>query len=55
MDRSQGCMTCPVRGKHLFCNMEESAVEKFSGDVVTERADAPLCEVVMVPPDNVPT
>jgi len=29
MERSQGCLDCPVRGKHLFCNMERSALEKF--------------------------
>jgi CRP/FNR family cyclic AMP-dependent transcriptional regulator len=30
MERNiQGCMNCPVRGKHLFCNMEQNSFEKF--------------------------
>lgn len=29
MERSQGCLDCPARGKHLFCSMEASALEKF--------------------------
>jgi CRP/FNR family cyclic AMP-dependent transcriptional regulator len=29
MERSHGCLDCPARGKHLFCNMEASALEKF--------------------------
>lgn len=29
MERNQGCLDCPMRGKHLFCNMEDAAVEKF--------------------------
>src|ERR1700744_4818955 len=29
MERSQGCMECPNRGKHFFCCMEASALEKF--------------------------
>ncbi|HSY00719.1 MAG TPA: Crp/Fnr family transcriptional regulator [Acidobacteriaceae bacterium] len=29
MERNQGCLDCPVRGKHLFCNMEAAAIEKF--------------------------
>lgn len=29
MERNQGCLDCPVRGKHLFCNMDQTAIEKF--------------------------
>lgn len=29
MERSQGCLECQARGKHLFCNMQPSAIEKF--------------------------
>ncbi|HTV83477.1 MAG TPA: Crp/Fnr family transcriptional regulator [Acidobacteriaceae bacterium] len=29
MERNQGCLDCPARGKHLFCSMETSALEKF--------------------------
>jgi CRP/FNR family transcriptional regulator, cyclic AMP receptor protein len=29
MERSFGCLECPARGKHLFCNMQASALEKF--------------------------
>jgi CRP/FNR family transcriptional regulator, cyclic AMP receptor protein len=29
MERNQGCLDCPARGKHLFCGMEDSALTKF--------------------------
>jgi CRP/FNR family transcriptional regulator, cyclic AMP receptor protein len=29
MERNQGCMDCPVRGQHLFCNMDNGSLEKF--------------------------
>jgi CRP/FNR family cyclic AMP-dependent transcriptional regulator len=29
MERSTACQDCSSRGKHLFCNMEEGALEKF--------------------------
>jgi len=30
MERSsQGCLDCPSRGKHMFCSMEPSSLEKF--------------------------
>jgi CRP/FNR family cyclic AMP-dependent transcriptional regulator len=29
MERTQGCMECPTRGKNLFCSMQSSALEKF--------------------------
>ena len=29
MERNQGCMSCPMRGKHLFCSMQTSAIERF--------------------------
>lgn len=29
MERNQGCLDCPSREKHLFCNMQTSSVEKF--------------------------
>jgi len=29
MERNQGCLECPARGKHMFCSMENSALEKF--------------------------
>jgi CRP/FNR family transcriptional regulator, cyclic AMP receptor protein len=29
MERNQGCQDCPVRGKHLFCNMDNGSLEKF--------------------------
>ena len=29
MERTQGCMECPMRGKHLFCTMDDNAIEKF--------------------------
>ncbi|MFP5228956.1 MAG: Crp/Fnr family transcriptional regulator [Acidobacteriota bacterium] len=37
MERNQGCMECPNRGKHAFCCMEESALEKFDGIGTTVR------------------
>lgn len=29
MERSQGCVECTARGKHPFCNMENSSLTKF--------------------------
>jgi len=29
MERNQGCLDCPARGKHLFCIMEDSSLSKF--------------------------
>ncbi len=29
MERSQGCLDCPLRGKHAFCSMQSAALEKF--------------------------
>lgn len=29
MEKSQGCLECTARGKHPFCNMENSALTKF--------------------------
>ncbi|HEX4038654.1 MAG TPA: Crp/Fnr family transcriptional regulator [Acidobacteriaceae bacterium] len=29
MERSQGCLECTARGKHPFCNMENSSLTKF--------------------------
>lgn len=29
MDRNQGCQDCPARGKHMFCGMEDAALQKF--------------------------
>jgi CRP/FNR family transcriptional regulator, cyclic AMP receptor protein len=29
MERNQGCMDCPSRGKHLFCSMDEGSLQKF--------------------------
>jgi CRP/FNR family transcriptional regulator, cyclic AMP receptor protein len=31
MERNQGCMDCPARGKHLFCNLDSASLEKFDG------------------------
>ncbi|HVT98517.1 MAG TPA: Crp/Fnr family transcriptional regulator [Acidobacteriaceae bacterium] len=29
MERNQGCMDCPARGKHMFCSMKETEMGKF--------------------------
>ncbi|MGB6130765.1 MAG: Crp/Fnr family transcriptional regulator [Acidobacteriaceae bacterium] len=29
MERNQGCLDCPARGKHLFCGMEDASLTKF--------------------------
>lgn len=29
MERQQGCQDCAARGKHLFCSMENAALDKF--------------------------
>lgn len=29
MERVQGCQDCPARGRHMFCAMEDSALQKF--------------------------
>jgi CRP/FNR family cyclic AMP-dependent transcriptional regulator len=29
MERSQSCQDCPARGKHMFCGMEDSTLQKF--------------------------
>ena len=29
MERSQGCMECTARSKHMFCSMQNSSLEKF--------------------------
>jgi CRP/FNR family cyclic AMP-dependent transcriptional regulator len=29
MEKNQGCLECTARGKHPFCNMENSAITKF--------------------------
>ncbi len=31
MERNQGCLECASRGKHVFCSMENSSLEKFDG------------------------
>lgn len=29
MERNQGCMDCPARGKHQFCSMQDLAIQQF--------------------------
>jgi len=29
MERNQGCLDCPARGKHMFCSMNDSEMGKF--------------------------
>jgi hypothetical protein len=40
------CMTCPVRGQHLFCNLPSSAAEKLND--ITSSAVYPRNAILFI-------